>query len=165
MICFLALVAFGILGIFSAAYRKLALEAFDCVFKKVRLKPCDSGLDKRLKSKATGKLMKKSPRLARFVYRNFELVSALFTLLLIVSTVYSAIGVYNFVAYGNCNGKGSQEMCVYAGLENSLKVNVGCESPLCQDEKCSCKSQVSCEEGATDSCVGSCGIVGDSHAP
>jgi len=50
MICVVALIVFGILGIFSAKYRVIAKEAFDCVFRKITLRKCDSRLDSRLKS-------------------------------------------------------------------------------------------------------------------
>lgn len=50
ILCLVALVVFGILGIFSAKYRELAKEAFGCFFKTIQLKPCDSKLDQRIKS-------------------------------------------------------------------------------------------------------------------
>ena len=68
MICFIAMIVFGILGIFSAKYRIIAKEAADCVFKRLTLRKCDSGLDKRLKNQISGKLAKKKPKLARFLY-------------------------------------------------------------------------------------------------
>ena len=50
MICFVALIVFGILGIFSAKYREIAREAFSCVFLKMTLRKCDSRLDERLRA-------------------------------------------------------------------------------------------------------------------
>ena len=67
MICIIALVVFGTLGIFSATHRKIAREAFECVFKRINLKPCDSALDKKLKSQITGKLMRKKPKMKRYL--------------------------------------------------------------------------------------------------
>jgi protein-disulfide isomerase len=104
MICFIALFVFGILGIFSATHRKLALEALDCVFRRVTLRKCESRLDKRIKSRITGKLMSKSPKVAGFVFKHFELISWFFTVILILSVVYTGYGFYNYVNYGNCNG-------------------------------------------------------------
>jgi len=109
MICLIAFVVFGILGIFSATHRKIAFEAFECVFLKIQLKPCTSALDKRLKSQITGKLLKKNPKLAKFTFNHFEAISWAFTIITILSLVYSAIGFYNYMEYGNCNGEGSQE--------------------------------------------------------
>lgn len=120
MPCLIALVVFGILGVFSAAQREIAKEAFDCVFKRLRFKPCESGLDKRLKSQVIGKLMKKSPRLARFGFQHFEVISWVFTFLMFTSTIYTGIGMYNFVMYGNCHGENSQEECIYEGLSELL---------------------------------------------
>jgi heme/copper-type cytochrome/quinol oxidase subunit 2 len=104
MICIIALVVFGVLSIFSVSHRSLAKEAFDCVFRRVTFRPCTSGLDKRLKSNITGKLMKRSPKVAGQVYKHFELISWFFTILMIVSLIVSARGVYFLARYGNCNG-------------------------------------------------------------
>ena len=151
MICLIALVVFGILGIFSVAYRKIAIEAFDCVFRRLTIRKCTSGLDKRLKSQITGKLMIKSPRVAGFTYKNFEVISWIFTIMMVVSLIYAGMGVYNFVMYGNCNGESSQEACFYNGLSdvfnnNDLKIDVGCESPLCDNKDCGCEGEIDCQE-------------------
>jgi len=161
MICLIALVVFGILGIFSVAYRKIALEAFDCVFRRLTIRKCTSGLDKRLKGQITGKLMNKSPKIARFTYKNFELISWTFTIIMVVSLVYSGIGVYNFVMYGNCNGEDSQETCVYNGLSdvfnnNNLKIDVGCKSPLCDNKDCKCEREIDCQEEQGALCDKAC---------
>ena len=118
MICIIALVIFSILAIFSASYRPLAAEAFDCVFRKVTFRKCKTNLDQRLKSQITGKLLTKSPLLARFVYKRFELLSWLFVILFIVSLAYSAYGGYNYVLYGNCYGpEDTGGFCIYNALE------------------------------------------------
>ncbi len=116
MICFLALIVFGILAIFSATFRPLAKEAFVCVFKKIRLKPCDTGLDTRIKTTLTGKLMNKNPRLAKFTFRNFQIISWIFTLLMLLSFVYAAYGGYNYYLYGNCNGPNNDNFCIFDPL-------------------------------------------------
>ena len=162
MICLIALLVFGILGIFSATHRKIALEAFDCVFRRLTIRKCTSGLDKRLKSQITGKLMKKSPKIARFTYRNFELISWFFTIILILSLVYTGIGAYNFAMYGNCNGENSQKACIYQGLVNNfenheLRTNAGCENSLCQNENCTCNKCIKCQEKGGDLCNQRCG--------
>jgi len=101
VVCIVALVVFGILGIFSARYRRLANEAFGCVFKMVQLKPCDTGFDQRIKSGVTSKLMK-VPAAARFVYKNFTIISWIFTISFFASLGYSAYGIYNLVVFGSC---------------------------------------------------------------
>jgi protein-disulfide isomerase len=114
MICFIALIVFGFLAIFSASYRPLAKEAFDCVFRRVTFRKCQGNLDARLKGRITGSLMRKSQPLARFVFRHFEAISWVFTILLIASMAYSGYAAYNYILYGNCNGKQNGEsFCIF----------------------------------------------------
>lgn len=124
MICILALIVFGILGIFSATHRKIALEAFDCVFRRVTLRKCETGLDKRLKSQITGKVMKKNPKVARFTFKNFELISWTFTIIFILSLIYTIIGGYNYYLYGNCNGANEDGFCVFDPLGDNSKFSI-----------------------------------------
>ncbi len=113
MICIIALVVFGILGIFSAKYRTIAKEAFDCVFRRLTLRKCTTGLDKRLKSQITGKFMRKHSDLGKVLYKHFEAISWIFTIVLIVSLGYSAYSVGNFFIYGNCNGPIPDAFCIF----------------------------------------------------
>lgn len=121
MICIIALVVFSILGIFSAKYRIIAKEAFDCVFRRVTFRKCTSGLDKRLKAQITGNLMRRAPRVGKFSYKYFEWISWFFTILMIWSIVQSGVAVYNYVEYGNCNGKGSDEFCIFDPLNTGAR--------------------------------------------
>ncbi len=73
MFCLIALIVFSILGIFSATHRKLAKEAFDCVFRRITLRPCNTGFDQKIKGKIIGKLLNKSPKLAKGVQSLHEL--------------------------------------------------------------------------------------------
>jgi protein-disulfide isomerase len=116
MICLIALVVFGILGIFSAKYRTIAKEAFDCVFKRLTLRKCTTGLDKRLKAQITGKVMRKHPRLGGAVYKHFEAISWVFTVAMVLSLGYSVYSVYNLYAFGNCNGPIPDAFCVFDPL-------------------------------------------------
>jgi len=114
MICFIAMIVFGILGVFSAKYRIIAKEAADCVFRRLTLRKCESGLDKRLKNQISGKLAKKKPRLAKFLYKYFEVFSWALIILLVWSLISLGIGVYNYAAYGNCNGpQNSNDFCIF----------------------------------------------------
>jgi hypothetical protein len=133
MICLLSMIVFGILAIFSASYRPLAKEAFDCVFRRFTLRKCQSGLDVRVKSKIVGKLMSRSPKMARGVYRYFEFVSWIFVLLFFVSLAFSVSAVYNLVVYDNCNGPDADpETCFFTPGE----VEVDCGDPLCEHGEC-----------------------------
>lgn len=120
MICFIALAVFAFLGIFSAYYRQLAKEAFGCVFNKIKLKPCDSGLDMRIKGELVGKLMNTSPTTAKITYKHFELISWIFFVTFLLSFGYTAYGFYNYVAYGNCNGPDSSAFCIFNTVSNTL---------------------------------------------
>ncbi len=112
VICLIALPIFAILGIFSLKYRQLAWEAFHCLFKTVQLKPCDTGIDQRIKSKYTAKLMW-WPGLARAFYKYFTVLSWIFVILMLVSTYFTGLGVYNYEKYGNCNGPDSNAFCIF----------------------------------------------------
>ncbi|VVC01619.1 Thioredoxin [uncultured archaeon] len=117
VLCIVALPVFAILSLFSAKYRSLARRAFDCVVRRVTLRPCETGLDEELKASALAGIMRLSPAAAGFVSRNFQAFSFLFTLLFIASIVFTAQGIYNFVVYGNCNGP-EGGFCIYNGLQN-----------------------------------------------
>jgi protein-disulfide isomerase len=125
MICVIALIVFGILGIFSARYRKIAKEALDCVLRRITLRKCTTGLDKRLKSAITGKVMKKHFRTGKFLYKYFEWISWFFLLLMIASMVFTGIGIYNYAVYGNCNGP-QGGFCIYDVFKSNA--NPGQES-------------------------------------
>jgi len=111
-----------ILGIFSMRYRILAKEAFDCIFRMVTLKPCKSKLDQRIKSHITGRAMKYHPKLAKFLFKNFELLSWIFVIIFIASIIFSAWGIYNFAVYGNCNGPEPGKYCVINEVEKGVSV-------------------------------------------
>jgi len=102
VICIIALIIFSFLSIVSARYRPLAKDAFKCVFLMVQLKPCTVGLEEKIKTKVTSKLMF-IPSLARFFYKNFKAISWLFTISFFASMIYSAYGIYNLLAIGRCD--------------------------------------------------------------
>jgi len=114
MICLISLVVFAILGIFSVKYRKLAAKAFDCVFRRMTLRSCQSGLDQQVRSSVISFFSKRNVKAAKFVVKYFEIISWFFTILMILSMFFAARGVYYYVVYGNCNGQGSDEFCVFA---------------------------------------------------
>jgi hypothetical protein len=105
VLCLVALVVFSVMSVGSAKYKRLAREALRCVAKTLTLSPCDVGLEQRIKGKITAKLLG-TPRLARFVYRNFTIISWAFTITFFASLVYSAYSFYNFFVYGSCEPGG-----------------------------------------------------------
>lgn len=121
VLCLLALPIFAVLGIFSLKYRKLTKDALDCLFRTVTLRKCTSGLDDRIRSDITGTFLKFSPRIARFFYKNYKIISWIILILFLLSTYYSVEGVYNYVKYGNCNGESSTAFCVIKAAENKTE--------------------------------------------
>jgi hypothetical protein len=103
MICVLALVVFAVLSIFSAKYRSIAKEAFNCVFLRITLRPCDTGFDKKMKMKIVGKLMRKNKKAAGVVFKYFEALSWGFTILFFASLIIASQGLYNLAVYGTCD--------------------------------------------------------------
>ena len=137
VVCFIALAAFAVLGIFSARYRKLAREAANCTFKKLTLKPCDTGLDIKIKAAATSKLIN-YPRTARFVHKNFDMLMAIMFIITVVSLVatgyYGFRGVYNYAQFGNCNGPDSNAFCIFTealSSHPSVKGALSCNATDC----------------------------------
>jgi len=106
VLCVFALIVFSIMGIGSAKYRPLAREAVKCVTKTLLLSPCDMAVEQRLKAKATGKLLKFYPPLARFFYWNFKAFAWAFTAFFFGSLAYTAYSIYNFFVYGSCEPGG-----------------------------------------------------------
>lgn len=118
MICILALIVFGVLAIFSASHRPLAKEAFECVFLRMTFRKCKTGLDVKVKSSIVGRIMKRSPLTAKFVYKHFEIFSWALVLLMIFSLGYSLYGGYNYYLYGNCYGpEDNGGFCIYNALD------------------------------------------------
>ena len=128
MICLVALVVFSVLGIFSVRYRKLAIKAVDCVFRRVTFRPCQSGMDQQLRSKLVATISKKNVNLAKFVVKHFEVLSWIFTAIFILSIFFSARGIYFYAVYGNCNGQDSNDFCVFDAL-NPVEDHSSCSDP------------------------------------
>jgi len=112
VLCWIALPVFAFLGIFSAKYRKLTKDAFECFYKTTTFRKCESGLDDKIRSDISGTFLKFSPKTAKFVYKNYKLLSWVFVIVLIWSSYVGAVGLYNYLNYGNCNGPTSNKFCL-----------------------------------------------------
>jgi len=128
VLCLLALPVFAILGIFSLKYRRLTGDALHCLFRTVTLRKCESGLDDRIRASISGMFMKFSAPLGRFFYRYYKIISFIILLAFIASTYFSAVGVYNYVKYGNCNGPASTDFCIFDPTGANSKVSE-CNAP------------------------------------
>ena len=113
MFCIIAFAVLAILGIFSATNRALAKEAFDCVLRRVTLRPCTTGFDEKMKAKILGSVIMRSETAARFLNKNFEILSWIFFILTLASFAWSARGLYLFYVTGSCNGLNDSGFCVF----------------------------------------------------
>lgn len=145
-ICLAAFIVSGFLSIFCARYRTLAKESFKCVLKLIQRKPCDTGLDQKIKSKVTAKLLKKNATLAKFTYKHFSVLSLIFVVLFLSSLFYSLYGIHNLIVYGSCNPHSSS--CIFNPSTTS------CGGVLCQ-EQCLCDEK-NCEYPDYLACEGNC---------
>ena len=102
MICVASFLVLSILGAFSIRHRALAKEAWRCVFLRLRLRPCETGFDVKMKSKITARLMR-HPGIANFWRRHFQAISFAFTLLMVVSFYLTTAATYNIIRYGTCS--------------------------------------------------------------
>ncbi|MFH1133379.1 MAG: thioredoxin domain-containing protein [Nanoarchaeota archaeon] len=116
VLCLIALPVFALLSIFSIRYRQLTIDALDCLFSTVQFKPCGAKLDDRIKANLTGKIFRFSPKVGGFFFRNYKAFSWAFFLLFLGSIVWSGIGIYNYIEYGNCNGPDSNGICIFDPL-------------------------------------------------
>ena len=131
MACLIALIIFGIMGIFSASHRALAKEAFICVFKRVTFRPCDTGFKEKIKGKILSKLINRSVFLTKVVNKYYELLSWIFFILMVGSTVWVLVGAYNFYVYGSCNGLNQSGFCAFDPSGNNNKISTIGNEEVC----------------------------------
>ena len=93
-------------------YRRLALDSWHCIFHTVTFRKCESGLDERIKAGITGRMMRFWPFGARTVYKHYQIFTWIVLALLLWSTYYTAVGGYNLIKYGNCNGPENPGICI-----------------------------------------------------
>lgn len=125
MPCIVALIVFGILGIFSASHRALAREAFDCVFRRITFRPCNTGFQEKIKGKILSRLINRSTWLTKVVNKNYELLAWIFFILMVGSTFWILRGGYNFYVYGSCNGLNESGFCAFdpSGENNKISTS------------------------------------------
>ncbi|MBL7160848.1 MAG: hypothetical protein ISS93_03300 [Candidatus Aenigmarchaeota archaeon] len=151
MICILSLITFSILGIFSAKYRHFAKIAFSCVARRLTLRSCEMAFDRKVRMKIVAKLSARSIRLARFTNKYFQVISWAFTVLLFISLIFTANGLYNIVVYGTCDPvSGSCYLTPFTEAE--------CGSPECVAGECNCgPNNINCQSESLDKPCEECG--------
>jgi hypothetical protein len=126
MPCILALIIFSILGIFSASHRALAKEAFSCVFKRITFRPCNTGFQDKIKGKILSRLINHSTFLTKAVNKHYEILSWIFFILMLISTIWVFRGFYNFYVFGSCNGLNESGFCAFdPSGENNKVTGIG----------------------------------------
>jgi len=130
MFCIIAFVVFSILSLFSATHRPLAKEAMACVFRRMTLRPCNTGFKEKVKSRLTAKLAVRSTFAARTFNRHSEVFSWIFFVLMLWSTVWVIRGGVNFYLYGSCNGLNASGFCVFDPTGSNGKVTT-VENTVC----------------------------------
>jgi len=131
MFCIVAAVVLSIMGIFSASNRQLAKEALDCVFHRITFRPCTTGFDEKMKAKILGTVITRSERSARFLNKNFELLSWTFFVVLLAASIMFVRGFYLFYTTGSCNGVNSTGFCVFDPTGENTKTSSVSASGAC----------------------------------
>lgn len=137
VICIVALVAFGILGIFSATHRKLFFEALHCLKRNITLRPCETGFDRRMKYSIASRF-RNYPRAYSFIYRRFNIFSWLLVITLVASFALTARGGYYLVTEKTCSPD-NPENCPVAGLAGYNATAADCEKSFkaeTESDKC-----------------------------
>ena len=156
--CLVALFVFAVLGIFSAKYRRWAKEAFDCVGRRLTLRPCQTGFNDRVRARVVSKLLMRHAGLARFAHKRFELLSWVFTLVMFVSLSYTAYGFYNLAVYGTCDPS-DPDSCVFTITDGQGPcVAVDGEGHSCTP--CLCNGEeINCDAPEYLACEGDCACI------
>lgn len=81
-------------SIFSKKLRQTAIEAFNCISKKIALKPCDVSLDDKVRAKLLSKTAISHPRLARFIAYYFEVISYIVFFIIFAAVFFLSKKVY-----------------------------------------------------------------------
>jgi protein-disulfide isomerase len=123
MFCVVAFLVLSVISIFSASHRALAKEAFDCVFRRITLRPCNTGFSEKMKAQIIGKTMVKSVRAARFLKNNFELLSWILFIATVASLFWTGKGLYNFYMFGSCNGLNKSGFCALDPTGENNKIS------------------------------------------
>jgi hypothetical protein len=151
MFCLLALIVFSILGLFSATHRELAKEAFDCVFRRITLRPCRTGFDKKIKGKIIGRLINRSPKLAKGLNRFWEPLSWILVIVFFVSLFLSGRTVYNLVKYKTCN-PADPASCVLTSQDEECSSSEHCQPCECGADESDCQAPDYAPCGGEENC-------------
>jgi len=135
MLCIASFIVLLVLSIFSARFRPYVKEAYDCVFRRITFRACNTGFDVKVRTAIVVKLAKKSEKLAGLFNRYFELVSWIFVVTFLASLLWTIRGFYFYWSYGSCNGLNQSGFCVLdPGNENNAVSGTSIECSTGGDE-------------------------------
>jgi len=123
MFCIIAFIVLSVIAIFNVSYRELAKDAYICVFRRLTLRPCNTAFKEKMKAKIIGKVLNRSALIAKFLNKNFELLSWILFLTTIASLFWTGKGLFNFYMYGSCNGLNQSGFCALDPLGENNKVS------------------------------------------
>jgi predicted DsbA family dithiol-disulfide isomerase len=123
MFCIIAFVVLSIIAIFNVSYRELAREAYDCVFRKITRRPCNTGFKEKMKAKLVGKVLNRSALIAKLLNKHFELLSWILFITTVASIFWTGKGLFNFYMYGSCNGLNKSGFCALDPKGENNKVS------------------------------------------
>ncbi|MFB6180308.1 MAG: hypothetical protein ABEJ93_00360 [Candidatus Nanohalobium sp.] len=128
MICVASFIVSAVLGLFFERHREIAKQSFSCLKQRVKTGECEADFETRLKSSIVSKAMKRDKRLARFLNNYMEQISWALIILFAVSAAYMALGIFNFLMFGNCNGAEASGGCILTDLSQTFIVRETVES-------------------------------------
>ncbi len=131
MPCIVAFIILGILSIFSVKYRAFAKEAFDCVFRRVFFRPCQTGFNEKIKAIVSSWFLKRNEKIGGLIFRRFEILNWIFVVLFLASAIYVGRGIYLYAKFGSCNPEKSQT-CVINQLIPSGLPSPTSSTPTCE---------------------------------
>ncbi len=132
MPCIIAFVVLVFLSIFSVKYRILAKEAFDCVFRRITLRPCNTGFNQKVKAVVTSWFLKRNEKIGGFVFRRFEILSWIFVIIFTISGLYAARSIYLYAKYGSCTPEQPQN-CVINQLISPTTTSTTASTTNCDE--------------------------------
>ena len=145
-ICIVALVVFGVLGIFSATYRKMFYQALHCLKRNLQLRACETGFDRRMKY-AIARRVSNYPRLYIFVYRHFNIFSWMLLITLIASFALTARGAYYLATEKTCSPE-NPESCLFSEIAGYNATAADCEKSFkaeIETDKCAVRAGYTAE--------------------
>jgi hypothetical protein len=103
MFCIAAFIVLAIISIFSASHRKLAKKAWNCAFRRITFRPCDTTFKEEMKSKILSHVANKSPKLVKSADIGLEIASFALVILTIWSLFTALVAGLNLFVWGTCN--------------------------------------------------------------